>query len=105
MVPVRTYITVWIVLLILTVSTAGIAFIDLGSDLNSIAALTIAVCKAVLVVLYFMHLRYSTRMTWVFAGAGIFWLILLLGGTLNDVLTRQPPLRNTSPLTATAEQP
>ncbi len=88
MVSVRTYITVWIALLILTLTTAGIAFIDLGGDLNSIVALTIAVCKALLVILYFMHLRYSTRLTWVFAGAGIFWLILLLGGTINDVLTR-----------------
>ncbi len=88
MVSVRTYITVWIMLLILTATTAGIAFIDLGGDLNSVAALTIAVCKALLVMLYFMHLRYSTRMTWVFAGAGIFWLILLLGGTINDVISR-----------------
>ncbi len=88
MVSVRTYITVWIALMILTLTTAGVAFIDLGGDLNSVAALTIAVCKALLVILYFMHLRYSTRLTWVFAGAGIFWLILLLGGTINDVVSR-----------------
>ncbi len=88
MVSVRTYITVWIALMILTLTTAGVAFIDLGGDLNSVAALTIAACKALLVILYFMHLRYSTRLTWVFAGAGIFWLILLLGGTVNDVLSR-----------------
>ncbi len=103
MVSIRTYVTVWIALLILTATTTGIAFLDLGGDLNSIAALTIAVCKAVLVILYFMHLRYSTRMTWVFAAAGIFWLTLLLGGTLNDVLTRQPPPTVTNPLTAVAE--
>ena len=88
MVSVRSYITVWIVLLILTATTAGVAFIDLGGDLNSVAALTIAVCKALLVILYFMHLRYSTRLTWIFAGAGLFWLVLLLGGSVNDVLSR-----------------
>ncbi len=87
MVSLRTYITVWIALIVLTLTTAGLAFIDLGG-LNGITAITIAVGKALLVILYFMHLRYSTRLTWVFAGAGLFWLILLLGGTLNDALTR-----------------
>jgi cytochrome c oxidase subunit 4 len=62
-----------------------------------VAALVIAVAKSTLVVLYFMHLRYSGRLTWVFAGAGVFWLLILLGGTMDDVITRRPPAQNTTP--------
>src|SRR5437899_1133456 len=43
---------------------------------------------ALLVILYFMHTRYSSRLTWVFAGAGFFWLMILIGGTMDDFLTR-----------------
>jgi cytochrome c oxidase subunit 4 len=50
--------------------------------------------KALLVILYFMHVRYSDRMTWVFAGAGFFWLLILIGGTMSDVSTR-PQLPST----------
>jgi cytochrome c oxidase subunit IV len=49
------------------------------------------VCKALLVILYFMHVRYSDEMTWVFAAAGFFWLLILIGGTMDDVLTRPVP--------------
>ncbi|MGE5219003.1 MAG: cytochrome C oxidase subunit IV family protein [Chloroflexota bacterium] len=87
-VSIKLYALVFGALLLLTLATAGIAFIDLGGELNSIAALTIALVKALLVVLFFMHLRYSSRLTWVFAGAGIFWLLILLVLTLADPLTR-----------------
>lgn len=90
----KTYATVFGALLALTLVTTGIALYDLGwnvasIDLNTIAALTIAVSKATMVVLYFMHVRYSSRMIWVFVGAGVFWLLILLGLTMSDVLTRQ----------------
>ena len=49
-------------------------------------------CKALLVILYFMHVRYSDKLTWVFAAAGFFWLLILIGGTMDDVLTRPSPL-------------
>jgi len=93
-VPTKIYAIVFGALLVLTLLTTGIAFYDLGwnfgsIDLNTIAALTIAVTKATLVVLYFMHVRYSSRMIWVFVGAGVFWLAILIGLTLSDVLTRQ----------------
>jgi cytochrome c oxidase subunit 4 len=52
-------------------------------------ALTIAVSKASLVALYFMHVRWSSRLTWVFVGAGVFWLLILIALTLSDVFTRQ----------------
>ena len=87
-VPVKLYGTIFAALLVLTLTTTGMAFVDLGSGWNVIVALAIAVGKALLVVLYFMHLRYSSRLTWIFAGAGFFWMLLLIGGTLDDVITR-----------------
>jgi cytochrome c oxidase subunit 4 len=84
----RTYVLVWAGLLVLTLTTTGVAFIDLGGQWNTFTAVAIAVVKTVLVVVYFMHLRYSSRLTWVFAGAGFFWLVILITLTMSDVLTR-----------------
>ena len=64
-----------------------VAFFDLGF-LNVLAAMSIAVTKTVLIVLYFMHVRYSSRLTWVFAGAGLLWLVILIAFTLSDFMTR-----------------
>src|SRR5215471_8996556 len=86
-VPIRIYVIIFLSLILLTAATVVVANFDLGS-LNAIVALTIAVFKATLVVLYFMHVRYSSRLTWVFVGAGIIWLIILVSFTLSDYLTR-----------------
>ena len=87
MAPPRIYFAVFAALVLLTLATTGAAFIDLGV-LGPIVALTIAVCKASLVVLFFMQVRYSPRLTWVFIGAGVLWLTILIAFTLSDVLTR-----------------
>ena len=87
-VPVKLYAAVFGALLLLTLSTAGIAFVDLGGELNAIVALTIAIVKALLVILFFMHVRFSSRLTWVFASAGFFWLLILLTLTMADPLSR-----------------
>jgi cytochrome c oxidase subunit 4 len=87
LVPRHLYSWVFIALLGLTLLTVGVAFVDLGF-VNTIIALGIAVAKALLVVLYFMHLRYSTGLIWIVLGAGMFWVILLLTITLSDYLTR-----------------
>ena len=86
-VPVRTYVTVFIALLILTGATTYVATFDFG-NFNAVAALTIAVIKASLVALFFMHLRYSGKLIWVMAGAGIFWLGIMLTLSLSDYVTR-----------------
>ena len=86
-VPTRVYYSVFMALLILTFLTTAVAFVDLGF-FSPVVALTIAIVKASLVVLFFMHLRYSTRLTWVVAGAGVFWLGILLALTLSDYMTR-----------------
>ena len=84
----KLYVGIWIGLMILTVVTAGVSFIDLG-PFNTIVALSIASLKAVLVVLFFMHVKYtSERMTKVVIVAAIFWLIILLALSLSDYATR-----------------
>jgi cytochrome c oxidase subunit IV len=87
-VPIKVYAAVFAALLVLTLTTTGVAFVDLGGQMNAVAALLIAAGKALLVVLYFMHLRYSRPLSWVFAGAGLFWLAIMLALTLSDILTR-----------------
>ena len=87
-ISVKFYATVFIALLVLTLSTTAVAFIDLGGELNAVAALVIAIVKASLVILFFMHVRYSSHLTWVLVGAGFFWLLILLTLTLTDPLTR-----------------
>ncbi len=86
-VPVRVYISIFVALMVLTLLTTGVAFLDLGF-FSPVVALTIAILKASLVALFFMHLRYSDRVTWVVAGAGIFWLGILFVLSLSDYLTR-----------------
>jgi cytochrome c oxidase subunit 4 len=83
----KTYVGVFAALAALTVLTTGVAYVDLGF-LNVIVALTIAVSKALLVVLFFMHLARSRHRTQVVAGAGILWLLILITFTLSDALTR-----------------
>lgn len=86
-VPRRVYYRIFATLLALTLVTVGVAFLDLG-PLNTIIALTIATGKALLVILFFMHLRYSSVLTWIFAGAGVLWLIHLLLFTSLDYVSR-----------------
>jgi cytochrome c oxidase subunit 4 len=88
LISVRAYAIVFLTLIALTLLTTAVAFVDLGGELNSVVAVSIAVCKTLLVILYFMHVRYSDRLTWVFVGAGFFWLMILFTLTMSDALTR-----------------
>src|SRR5579862_6095791 len=83
----KTNIAVWLTLLVLTGVTSGVAFIDLG-PFNTVVALVIAVVKMLLVILFFMHVRYSSNLTKIVVLAGFFWLVILLSLTLSDFLTR-----------------
>ena len=82
-----TYIFVLLALLVLTVVTYLVSRVDLGK-LNVVIALAIAATKVSLVTLYFMHARYSSRLTRVVIGAGLAWLTILLTLTLTDYVTR-----------------
>lgn len=70
--------------------TVGAAFLPLG-PFNAAAALAIAITKAVLVILFFMHVRPSPRLIWLYAAIGFFWLCHLLAGVFADVITRGNP--------------
>ncbi len=85
--PKRLYFIVFGSLLILTLLTWRIAYIDLG-PWNTVVALAIAVCKAGLVATFFMHLRWSGSMMRIVVCAAIFWLCIMITLTLGDVLTR-----------------
>ena len=82
------YYTIWIALLGLTVITAAVAFVNLG-PFNVVLALVIATFKALLVVLFFMHVKYtSERLTKIVIVSAIFWLLLLLALSMADYATR-----------------
>lgn len=87
----RMYILIFTALVILTVTTVYAATVDLNehyAGLNVIVALVIATCKALLVVLFFMHAYYSTKRTQLIIIAGVFWLATMLFLTLGDYATR-----------------
>jgi cytochrome c oxidase subunit 4 len=86
-VPVKTYVLIFLALIALTALTTGAAFVDLGR-LNTVVALAIAVCKMLLVILFFMHVRYSSNLTKIIVVAGFFWLLILIALTLSDFQTR-----------------
>ena len=86
-VPKKIYYTIFGILMLCTYLTVQIACFDLG-ELNTVAALGIAVLKATLVVLFFMHVKYSTRLTWAVVAGSIFWFGILLTLTMSDYLTR-----------------
>lgn len=85
--PVRMYVAIVSLLFVMTVVTVLVAFVELGA-LNTPVALAIAIFKATMVVLFFMHVRYNTPLMWVFAGAGFFWLLIMFSLTLQDYMTR-----------------
>ena len=87
-VPVRIYITIFLALLMGTALTVFAAFYDFPWKLNTIVALTIATIKATLVVLYVMHVRYSTRLIWVIVASALFWMAILFALTFSDYNTR-----------------
>ena len=84
---IRTYALVLLALLVLTAATTLVAFVDLGG-FSVVVALAIAVCKMLLVALFFMHVRHSTKLTKLVVLGGLLWLAILLMLTLSDFATR-----------------
>ena len=85
--PIRIYLMVFAILMVGTALTVWAAFLDLGM-FNDVVAMAIAVTKATFVVLYFMHVRHSTRLTKITVVAGFLWLAILVGLLLSDYFTR-----------------
>src|SRR5262245_34634767 len=83
-----TYYVIFAALIVLTLLTVALSFVELGSSLHLIVGLAIASIKAVLVALFFMHLLYSSKLSWTMFLSGLFWLAILLALTLADYLSR-----------------
>jgi cytochrome c oxidase subunit IV len=84
----KTYIVVWAALMALMIATAGLSRVNLG-EWSTFIALAIAVMKALLVILFFMHVRYEDqKITWVVIIAGFFWLMILMALSMTDYLSR-----------------
>ena len=86
-IPSRIYYVIWAILMIGTAITVFAATIELGV-FNIVVALLIATIKGTLVVLFFMHLRYSDKLTMVTVIASIFWLFILFSLTMTDYISR-----------------
>src|SRR5262245_46697518 len=89
----RVYVVIFLALMLGTALTVFAAFYDFPGPLNAVVALTIAVVKASLVVLYFMHVRYSGRLVWLVIISALVWLAIMFAITFSDYWTRhwQPP--------------
>jgi cytochrome c oxidase subunit IV len=94
-VPKKIYFMVFASLLALTALTTFAGYVDIDKllgwsafPMNTVVALAIAACKATLVILFFMHVRYSSNLTKIVVVAGLFWLAILLSLTLSDYKTR-----------------
>jgi cytochrome c oxidase subunit IV len=86
-VPPKVYVGIFLSLMVLTAATVAAAYVNLG-PFNIVIALAIASLKATLVVLYFMHARYSPNRTHMVIIAAVFWLAIMLALTLSDYVTR-----------------
>jgi cytochrome c oxidase subunit 4 len=86
-VPTKIYVRIFLALIVLTATTVGVSRIDLG-EFNFVVAMTIAVIKGTLVVMFFMDVRRATSLTKLFVGAGFFWMAILLVFVLSDYLSR-----------------
>ncbi len=85
--PIKMYITIFGSLMVFTAITVVVAFVNLGA-LNFPVAISVAIFKATLVILFFMHLKYSSRLTKLVCGSAFFFLIVLFGLTMSDYLSR-----------------
>lgn len=86
-VPLKVYFAVFGALMVFTAITVGAAYVDLG-PLNNVIMLSIAVVKATLVVLFFMHVKYSTRLIPLVVAGGVFFLLVMFGITMSDYVSR-----------------
>jgi cytochrome c oxidase subunit 4 len=86
-IPPSVYFRVWVALLILLGLTTGLAYVPMGW-FNTFSSVTIAFAKAVIIVLFFMHVKYKGRLVRVFVCAGLFWLAILFALSMGDYFTR-----------------
>jgi cytochrome c oxidase subunit IV len=95
----RSLVIVYVATMLLLTATVGAAMLPLGA-LGLLVALSIAAAKAILIILYFMQVRFESRAVWVFVAAGFFWLAILFTMTFSDYISR-PWLPRTQPIPPT----
>ena len=104
--PRATYVAIFAALMVLTGITVGVSFVNLG-PFNFPVAVAIAVIKATLVVLFFMHVKYRSRLTKLIVSTGIFFLLTLFALTFTDYVSRgwmtAPPVSPAGPPVVAAE--
>jgi cytochrome c oxidase subunit 4 len=83
----RIYLLIYAALLIGTLATVGASYVEMGA-FNPVVALGIACVKATLVVLFFMHIKYSSRLMKMVVGAGVFTFLILVGMSMSDYISR-----------------
>lgn len=83
----KIYLRTTAALLVLLVATIAVAYVNLG-PLNTIAAMSISVAKGLLIILFFMHVRGGSRLVWIAAATGFFWLGIMLALAMSDYMTR-----------------
>jgi cytochrome c oxidase subunit 4 len=90
--PLSTYLSIFTALMVLSAITVGAAFVNLGA-FNPLVAMAIACIKATLVILYFMHVKYSSRLTKLVVVLSLFFVAILFAETLMDYASREflPP--------------
>jgi len=103
-VPRKTYFIIFAVLIVMTILTTWVAALEIAAPWNTVLALAIAMFKASLVILFFMHVKYSSNLTRVTVVAGFFWLAILLVLTLSDILTRHWIPQSSGWTTTTSDQ-
>jgi cytochrome c oxidase subunit 4 len=85
--PLYIYWSVFFALVVGTIGTVWVATFDLG-PWNTPIALGIAITKGLLVILFFMHVKYSTKLTWLFVAAGFVWFLIMVCITMTDFVSR-----------------
>ena len=85
--PTSSYYRIFGALMVLTAITVFVAFQNLGAW-NFPVAIAIAIFKATLVVLFFMHVKYSSKLTWLVAASGFFFLAIMIALTMSDIVSR-----------------
>lgn len=104
-VPQKTYFIIFTLLIALTGLTTWVATLDMPAPWNTVVALGIATFKATLVILFFMHVKYSSNLTRAAVVAGFFWLAILMVLTMSDILTRSWIPQSTGWTATTVESP
>ncbi len=86
-VSLKVYFAIFAALMVLTAATVAVAYVDLGA-MNTFVALAVAVTKATLVILFFMHVKYSSKLTWLVVASGFVFLAIMIAFTLADFVSR-----------------